>query len=87
VEDKKEKLTEEMASRSAIGLAKSLLGQAAKIGNVNPLRRGLAAGKYRITGTITRENGEAIVNVSIGMMGVESRTDHEGKFTLIVGKK
>jgi hypothetical protein len=43
-------------------------------------------GKFRIAGTITRENGTPAAGVSIGMMGTETTTDQEGKFSLLVEK-
>ena len=44
-------------------------------------------GKFRIAGTITREDGTPAAGVSIGMMGTEATTDQEGKFSLLVEKK
>jgi hypothetical protein len=57
----------------------------------NPLTAAIGAkpltGKFRIEGRVLRENGEAVANISIGMMGTETTTDQEGKFTLLAEKK
>jgi hypothetical protein len=45
------------------------------------------AGRYKITGTITRETGEPASGVSIAMLGTETFTDDQGKFVLLVEKK
>jgi hypothetical protein len=45
------------------------------------------SGKFRITGVITREDGSPVANVSVGMMGVEVRTDEQGRFVMVVEKK
>lgn len=57
----------------------------------NPVAATLGAkpisGKFRIEGRITREDGTPMVNISLGLMGTEVRTDDQGKFTLKVEKK
>jgi hypothetical protein len=45
------------------------------------------SGRFRIEGRVTRENGEPVANISIGMMGTETTTDQEGKFELVIEKK
>ena len=44
-------------------------------------------GKFRIAGVITRENGEPVAGISLGLGGVECVTDEQGQFTLEIEKK
>ena len=56
----------------------------------NPLTAGTAkpvVGKFRIEGRVTRQNGEPVAGISLGLGGVECRTDGEGKFELVIEKK
>jgi hypothetical protein len=45
------------------------------------------SGKFRIAGVITRENGEPVAGISLGLGGVECLTDQQGKFELVIEKK
>ena len=44
-------------------------------------------GKFRIAGTVTRENGEAVSGISLSLLGQECRTNERGEFELVVEKK
>jgi hypothetical protein len=44
-------------------------------------------GKFRIEGRVTRENGEAVPGISLGLLGQEAVTDSEGRFKLLIEKK
>jgi hypothetical protein len=67
-------------------LAISLLGTCSQVGITNSLQRSLT-GKFRVVGIVTRENGEPVSGISLGLMGQECRTDAEGKFELLIEKK
>jgi hypothetical protein len=81
-----EKKTEQEIAENAESLATSLLGACGQVGTTNPLRKSLS-GKFRIVGIVTRENGETVSGISIGLMGAECRTDQEGRFELLIEKK
>ena len=79
---------EKKIAENATSQAESLLGQASRIGNVNPLQKSaLVAGKYKIEGIVTQESGEPMAGVSIGLAGQEAVTDDAGKFELVIEKK
>lgn len=80
----KKKTPDEIVASSMAGLFNSL-GSA----TANPLTataKPTITGKFRIAGTITREDGTPAAGVSIGMLGTETTTDQEGKFSLLVEK-
>lgn len=86
MEEKKTEKSEQEIAENATGLAESLLGQAPRVGATNPLQRSLS-GKFRIVGIVTRENGETVSGISLGLLGQECRTDQEGRFELLIEKK
>jgi hypothetical protein len=43
-------------------------------------------GRFRIEGRVTRESGEPVAGISLGLAGVESRTDADGRFVISVEK-
>jgi hypothetical protein len=57
----------------------------------NPMGVAAAAkplsGRFRIAGVIKRENGEPVAGISLGLGGVETVTDQQGQFELVIEKK
>jgi hypothetical protein len=77
----------EKADQKATDLAASLFGGLSPA-IVNPLKSAKPlTGKFKIIGVVLKENDQPAASISIGMMGMETTTDAEGKFELVIEKK
>jgi hypothetical protein len=80
---------EKKIAANATSLAESLFGSMGRA-TANPLAavRVPITRAYRIVGQVVWEDtGEPVKGITLGLGGIESRTDDQGRFTIAVEKK